>query len=99
MADLKYYDVLLSPTTTEKSMTLMSDKCYTFLVHKDATKIQIKEAAEKMFEGVKVAKVNTMNYDGKLKRRGYTKGRTSARKKALIKLTADSKEIEVFPGL
>ena len=70
MADVKYYDVILKPVVTEKSMNAMAEKKYTFLVHPDATKTQIKEAVEKMFEGTKVAKVNTMNYDGKTKRRG-----------------------------
>ena len=72
MADLKYYDVILKPVITEKSMNAMADKKYTFLVHPDATKSQVKEAVEKMFAGTKVASVNTMNYDGKTKRRGMT---------------------------
>ena len=63
MADLKYYDVILKPVITEKSMNAMADKKYTFLVHPDATKSQVKEAVEKMFAGTKVASVNTMNYD------------------------------------
>ena len=61
MADLKYYDVILKPIVTEKSMNSMSEKKYTFSVHPEATKNQIKEAVEKMFAGTKVAKVNTMN--------------------------------------
>ena len=65
MADIKYYDVILKPVITEKSMADMADKKYTFLVHTDATKSQIKEAVEKMFAGTKVAKVNTMNRDSK----------------------------------
>ena len=65
MADIKYYDVILKPIVTEKSMNAMAEKKYTFLVHPTATKSQIKEAVEKMFEGTKVAKVNTMNCDGK----------------------------------
>ena len=65
MADIKYYDVILKPVVTEKSMNAMAEKKYTFLVHPSATKNQIKEAVEKMFEGTKVAKVNTMNNDGK----------------------------------
>jgi len=86
MADLKYYDVILKPIVTEKSMNAMADKKYTFLVHKDATKTQIKDAVEKMFEGTKVDKVNTANYDGKTKRRGRTVGKTNAYKKAIVKL-------------
>ncbi len=99
MADVKYYDVILKPVITEKSMNAMAEKKYTFLVHPDATKTQIKEAVEKMFEGTKVDKVNTMNNDGKVKRRGRTFGRTSKYKKAIVKLTAESKDIEIFEGL
>lgn len=99
MADIKYYDVILKPVITEKSMAGMSEKKYTFLVHPDATKIQIKEAVEKMFEGTKVEKVNTQNYDGKNKRRGMTTGKTAKTKKAIVQLTADSKDIEIFAGL
>lgn len=99
MADVKYYDVILKPVVTEKSMAGMSDKKYTFLVHPDATKIMIKEAVEKMFEGTKVASVNTMNLDGKTKRRGLKVGKTAKTKKAVVKLTEDSKDIEIFAGL
>ncbi len=99
MADVKYYDVILKPVVTEKSMAGMGEKKYTFLVHTDATKTQIKEAVEKMFDGAKVASVNTMNLDGKNKRRGATTGKTAKRKKAIVKLTADSKDIELFSGL
>ena len=59
----------------------------------------IKEAVEKMFEGTKVASVNTMNMDGKKKRRGMVVGRTAKTKKAIVTLTADSKDIEIFAGL
>ena len=99
MADLKYYDVILKPVVTEKSMNAMAEKKYTFFVHPDATKNQIKEAVEKMFEGTKVASVNTMNNDGKVKRSGMTFGRTAKTKKAIVKLTAESKDIEIFQGL
>jgi len=99
MADLKYYDVILKPVVTEKSMNSMSEKKYTFSVHPDATKQQIKEAVEKMFPGTKVKKVNTMNLDGKKRRRGMVVGRTAATKKAIVQLTEDSKEIEIFAGL
>ena len=61
--------------------------------------LQIKEAVEKMFEGTKVASVNTMNNDGKVKRRGMTYGRTAKTKKAIVKLTAESKDIKMFEGL
>ena len=99
MADLKYYDVILAPVITEKSMNAMADKKYTFYVHTDATKTQVKEAVERMFEGAKVAKVNTMNLNGKKKRRGMVYGRTAAKKKAIVQLTADSADIEIFAGL
>ena len=80
-------------------MNAMSEKKYTFLVHPEANKSMIKEAVEKMFPGTKVASVNTMNLDGKTKRRGMTFGKTAKTKKAVVKLTEDSKEIEVFQGL
>ncbi|MBQ9232953.1 MAG: 50S ribosomal protein L23 [Lachnospiraceae bacterium] len=99
MADIKYYDVILKPVLTEKSMNAMAEKKYTFLVHPEATKSQVKEAVEKMFEGTKVAKVNTMNYDGKTKRRGMTYGKTAKTKKAVVQLTAESADIELFEGL
>ncbi len=99
MADIKYYDVILKPVVTEKSMNQMSDKKYTFLVHVDANKTMIKEAVEKMFAGTKVASVNTMNCEGKERRRGRTVGKTPATKKAVVKLTADSADIEIFEGL
>ena len=99
MADIKYYDVILSPVITEKSMNAMADKKYTFYVHTDATKTQVKEAVEKMFEGTKVAKVNTMNLEGKNRRRGMTIGQTAKKKKAIVQLTEDSADIEIFAGL
>ena len=99
MADIRYYDVILKPVITEKSMNAMADKKYTFMVHADANKTMIKEAVEKMFPGTKVAAVSTMNLDGKTKRRGMTFGKTAATKKAIVQLTEDSKEIEIFAGL
>ena len=99
MADIKYYDVIQKPVLTEKSMNAMSEKKYTFLVHPDATKNQIADAVEKMFEGTKVAKVNTVNVDGKTKRRGNTYGKTAKTKKAYVQLTAESADIELFEGL
>ncbi len=99
MANIKYYDVILKPVVTEKSMELMAEKKYTFLVHPEATKTQVKEAVEKMFNGTKVASVSTMNLDGKTKRRGMTFGKTAKTKKAIVKLTADSADIEIFEGL
>ncbi len=99
MADIKYYDVILKPVITEKSMAGMADKKYTFYVHTDANKSQIKEAVEKMFDGAKVKSVNTINLEGKNRRRGLVTGKTAARKKAVVQLTEDSKEIEIFSGL
>ena len=99
MADLKYYDVIRKPIITEKSMAAMGEKKYTFLVHTDATKSQVKEAVEKMFAGTKVKSVNTMNLDGKKKRRGRAVGKTAKTKKAIVQLTAESADIEIFEGL
>ena len=99
MADIKYYDVILRPVVTEKSMNIMAEKKYTFMVHPDATKSQVKEAVEKMFEGTKVKSVNTMNIQGKTKRRGMTFGKTAKSKKAIVTLTEESKDIEIFQGL
>ena len=99
MADLKYYDIIQKPIITEKSMTAMEEKKYTFAVHPEATKSQIKEAVEKMFDGTKVKSVNTMNLDGKKKRRGMVVGKTAKSKKAIVALTEDSKDIEIFEGL
>ena len=99
MAAINYYDVILKPVVTEKAMAGMGDKKYTFLVHPEANKTMIKEAVEKLFEGTKVKSVNTSNLDGKTKRRGLVYGKTAKTKKAVVTLTADSKEIEVFSGL
>lgn len=99
MANVQYYDVIQKPVVTEKSMADMAEKKYTFIVHPDATKTQIKEAVEKMFEGTKVESVNTMNRDGKLRRRGRSVGKTAATKKAIVKLTEESADIELFAGL
>ena len=99
MANIQYYDVILKPVVTEKSMSAMAEKKYTFFVHPEANKTMIKEAVEKMFEGAKVASVNTMNMDGKKKRRGVTVGKTAKTKKAIVALTEESKDIEIFEGL
>ena len=99
MANVQYYDVTLKPVVTEKSMAAMGEKKYTFLVHPEANKTMIKEAVEKMFEGAKVAKVNTMNQEGKNKRRGAVVGKTAKTKKAIVQLTEDSADIEIFSGL
>ena len=99
MASVMFYDVIDKPMVTEKSMESMGEKKYTFLVHPDANKTMIKDAVEKMFDGVKVKKVNTMNLEGKKRRRGLVQGKTADRKKAIVQLTEDSKDIEIFAGL
>ena len=101
MANVQYYDVILKPIVTEKSMAAMGEKKYTFLVHPEATKSQVKEAVEKMFNGTKVKSVNTMNCEGKKKRvRGTMQfGKTANTKKAIVQLTEDSADIEIFEGL
>ena len=99
MAALGIYDILLRPVLTEKSMNMMESKEYTFYVHPEANKSMIKEAVEKMFEGAKVASVNTMNIPGKKKRRGNVIGYTAKRKKAIVQLTPESVDIEIFAGL
>lgn len=99
MASIQYYDVILKPVITERSMNAMGEKKYTFLVHPEANKTMIKEAVEKMFEGTKVKSVHTMNQAGKKKRRGMVRGRTAKTKKAIVALTEESKDIEIFEGL
>ena len=99
MANIQYYDVILKPVVTEKSMNAMAEKKSTFQVHTEAHKSMITEAVEKMFPGTKVKSVNTMNNEGKNRRRGMTFGKTAATKKAIVQLTEDSKEIEIFAGL
>ena len=93
------YDIILRPVITEQSMESVADKKYVFMVALDADKTQIKAAVEEAF-GVKVAKVNTVRMQGKVKRTGvYPAGRRAAYKKAVITLTADSKTIEFFEGM
>ena len=93
------YDIILKPVITEQSMADVADKKYVFQVAINANKTQIKEAVELAF-GVKVAKVNTLRMQGKVKRTGaYPAGRRSAYKKAVVTLTADSKTIEFFEGM
>ena len=92
------YDVIIKPVVTEASMDMLADKKYTFKVATDANKIEIKKAIEEIF-GVKVEKVTTMNFDGKLKRMGMKSGYRADWKKAIITLTADSKGIEFFESM
>ena len=98
------FDILRRPIISERSMETVLDregneiKRYTFEVPKTVNKVEIKKAVEEAF-GVKVAKVNTLNADGKNKRRGMVVGKTAKTKKAIVTLTADSKDIEIFAGL
>ena len=92
------YDIILEPVISEQSMDVAQDKKYTFKVATDANKTQVKLAVEEIF-GVEAARVNIMNYDGKVKRMGRTVGRTAAYKKAIVTLTPQSKDIEFFQGL
>ena len=92
-------DIILKPVITERSMDLMrNERKYTFEVAKDANKIEIKNAVEELFK-VQVLAVNTMKYDGKVKRVRYKAGKTASFKKAVVTLTADSKTIEFFDNL
>lgn len=91
-------DIIIRPVITEKSMTGTPNKRYTFRVAKSATKIEIAQAVESLF-GVKVAKVNTLNVKGKMKRTGKFSGYTSDWKKAIVTLKPDSKSIEFFEGM
>ena len=100
MANLQYYDIIQKPLMTEKSMSLLEHNVYSFYVHPKATKTQIKEAVEKLFAGTKVEYVNTMiTHPKKRQRRGSAPGRTAIRKKAIVKLTPGSSQIEYFEGI
>ena len=92
------YDIIIKPIITEQSMEATEEKKYVFQVAMDANKIEIKKAIEEIF-GVKVEKVNTIRMEGKLKRNGRFVGRRANWKKAMVKLTADSKTIEFFEGM
>jgi large subunit ribosomal protein L23 len=92
------YDVLIAPVISEKSMDDAQSKKYTFKVATDANKFEIKNAVEEAF-GVEVIRVNTSNFDGKVKRQGKYVGKTAAYKKAIVTVSADSKPIEIFEGL
>lgn len=91
-------DIIIRPLVSEKSVSTIKSKKYGFVVHVDADKTQIKNAIEEIF-GVKVAKVTTLNYQGKIKRQGKHEGRQSAWKKAYVQLTKESKPIEFFESL
>jgi large subunit ribosomal protein L23 len=92
------YDIILKPLLTEKSHEGIANKIYTFVVDTRANKTQIKRAVEEIFK-VKVEKINTLNVRGKLKKQGKTQGYTPKSKKAIVRLTEDSKAIEFFESL
>ena len=91
-------DIIIAPIITEKSMSTVADKKYTFKVAKDAGKIELKKAVEELFS-VEVVKVNTVSVRGQLRRMGRYQGYTPAWKKAVVTLSAKSKPIEFFEGL
>ena len=92
------YDVILAPIISEKSMDDAANKKYTFKVATTATKTDIKDAVEKAFD-VEVIRVNTSNFDGKIKRQGRFVGRTAGYKKAIVTVSQASKPIEFFEGM
>ncbi|HHW73969.1 MAG TPA: 50S ribosomal protein L23 [Firmicutes bacterium] len=92
------HDIIVRPIVTEKSMQMLEENKYTFVVKRAANKIEIKRALEDIF-GVKVKAVNTANFKGKKKRLGrYPYGYKPRWKKAIVTLTEDSKSIELFEG-
>ena len=91
-------DIIIKPIITERSMDALQTGKYTFKVDRNANKIEIAEAIEKLFD-VKVAKVNTMNCNGRTKRVGRYVGKTADWKKAIVTLKEDSKTIEFFDGM
>ena len=95
---MKAQDIVIRPIITEKSMTGVANKKYTFEVCQDANKIEIAKAVEELF-GVKVQKVNTLNVRGKFRRQGRYEGYTRAWKKAVVTLTEGSKSIEFFESM
>ena len=92
-------DIIIKPVITEASVDMLESKKYVFKVMKNATKPEIAKAVEAMFEGTKVASVNTINMKAKSKRVRYVEGKTAAWKKAIVTLTEDSKTIEFFEGM
>ncbi len=93
------HDIIIRPVITERSMAGAQQKKYTFEVAKNANKIEIAKAIAEVFEGVKVAKVNTMHVRGRMRRQGRFEGYTPSWKKAIVTLTEDSKSIEFFEGM
>ena len=92
------HDIIIKPIVSEKSMDQLADRKYTFKVAMNANKIEIKKAVEEIFD-VKVEKITTARVLGKIKRMGATSGKRADWKKAIVKLTADSKTIEFFDGM
>ncbi|MCL2070657.1 MAG: 50S ribosomal protein L23 [Oscillospiraceae bacterium] len=92
-------DIIISPVITERSTDNLTQGKYTFKVDKRANKIEIKKAVEALFAGVKVAKVNTMNVKGQLRRQRMKQGYTASWKKAIVTLAEGSKTIEFFDGM
>jgi large subunit ribosomal protein L23 len=90
-------DVLLAPVVSEKSYGLLEERQYTFVVHPDANKTEIKIAVEKVF-GVKVLSVNTLNRPGKRKRSRTGYGKRKDTKRAIVTLSEESNTIDVFGG-
>jgi len=98
MKNLTAFDIIRKPVITEKSMAAMAEKKYTFLVHVEANKVQIRRAIEEVF-GVQVEDVKTINSLGKVKRMGVHIGKRSDTKKAIVTLKKDSKTIEFFDSM
>ena len=92
------YDIIIRPVITERSMAGIADKKYVFEVALGSNKVEIRKAIEEIFK-VKVLSVNTINVRGKEKRMGVHTGYTSKKKKAIVRLTEDSKGIEIFEGM
>ena len=91
-------DIILAPVISEKSYALLEDNVYTFLVHPDSNKTQIKIAVEKIYK-VKVDSVNTANRSGKRKRTRSGYGQRKSTKRAIVTLAAGSKPIDLFGAL
>jgi large subunit ribosomal protein L23 len=94
---MNYADILIRPILSEKATALREENKYTFVVHPDASKIQIKEAVRRLFN-VKVLDCTTINVQGKMKRLRGRPGRTASYKKAIVKL-APGESIKVFEGV
>ena len=92
------HDIIIRPVLSEKSYDGIADKAYTFIVAIDANRLEVKQAVESVF-GVKVARVNILRQEGKVKRMGLHSGRRPETKKAFVRLTADSKPIGFFEGM